>query len=77
MKKAKGTDICDLDKCPECGMKWTYKADGKVFSRVIGLEDPSVYDGVSWWGCPRCKAQWDRWTGKLTRKGSADGKATR
>lgn len=35
------------------------------WSRVIGIEDPMIYDGVSWWMCPDCKAKWDRWTGEL------------
>lgn len=34
------------------------------WSRIIGIEDPRVYDGVSWWKCPDCGAMWDRWTGE-------------
>ena len=32
------------------------------YSRIIGVEDPMVYDGVSWWKCPDCGTMWDRWT---------------
>jgi hypothetical protein len=46
-----------------------YGADDRHFYRVIGIEDPEVYDGVSWWRCPDCGSEWDRWTGKLTLTG--------
>lgn len=32
------------------------------FSRLIGIEDPTIYDGVSWWMCPDCKVTWKRFT---------------
>ncbi len=38
--------------------------DKKRFSRLIGVEDSSIYDGISWWQCPDCKQLWDRWSGK-------------
>jgi rubredoxin len=28
------------------------------FSRLIGVEIPDVYDGVSFWACPDCHAKW-------------------
>lgn len=37
------------------------------FSRLIGIEILGGYDGVSYWRCPDCNAEWDRWTGKLIR----------
>lgn len=58
-----------LTGCPECGSNWEYKVKRKKYSRLIGIEDPNIYDGVSWWRCPDCGATWDRWTGKLERKG--------
>lgn len=40
----------------------------KWFSRLIGVElpydDPGHYDGVSFWKCPDCETQWDRFTGE-------------
>lgn len=33
-------------------------------SRMVGIEDPRRYDGVSWWLCPDCGTRFDRWTGK-------------
>ena len=38
------------------------------FSKLIGIEDRDKYDGISWWACPFCNTQWDRWTGKITGK---------
>jgi hypothetical protein len=37
-------------------------APPRRFSRVIGVSDPRVYDGVSWWKCPDCNTYWDRFT---------------
>ena len=35
------------------------------FSKLIGVEDPYKYDGISYWECPFCGATWDRWTGEF------------
>jgi len=81
MKKTKRTKdvkyVDDLDQCPECGMEWKYEVDGKTYSKIIGREDPNIYDGICEWQCPGCGAIWDRFTNKLTKKGRSDGKATR
>ena len=61
------TSLPDRKKCPECGGLWEYFIRGERFSHVVGIEDPNVYDGVSWWRCPHCGATWDRWTGKLMK----------
>jgi len=61
------TSINSLSACPECGMKWKYKVKGKTYSKIIGAVK---YDRVSEWHCPLCSARWDRWTNKLTIKGS-------
>ena len=63
--------------CPECGCSWDggdipedireHYSEPFKWSRVIGIEDPRIYDGVSWWMCPECKAKWDRWTGELVK----------
>ena len=37
--------------------------DPKHFSiNVVGVEDPSKYDGVSFWLCTNCQRLFDRWT---------------
>jgi hypothetical protein len=33
------------------------------FSRIIGIEDSRIYDGISYYQCPDCFATWDRWHG--------------
>jgi len=30
------------------------------WSRVIGIEDPSIYDGISYYRCPDCDKMWKR-----------------
>jgi hypothetical protein len=60
-------------ECPECKSDLTgdpipqefldkgyYGDDTTHYSRVIGIEDPDVYDGISWWECPDCKHIWKR-----------------
>ena len=65
--------------CPECGMSWDggdipaedrkHYSPPYKWSRVIGVEDPKIYDGVSYWMCPMCESMWDRWTGeKIVRQ---------
>jgi rubredoxin len=66
----------NIDKhgeCPECGSSWDggdmpkeshkYYSPPYKWSRLIGIEDPRKYDGVSIWMCPDCKTQWDRFSG--------------
>jgi hypothetical protein len=37
--------------------------DPKHFSiNVVGVEDPSKYDGVSYYKCTNCQRLFDRWT---------------
>lgn len=36
----------------------------KHYSKLIGIDIPQKYDGVSIWMCPACSTRWDRWTGK-------------
>ncbi len=36
----------------------------RFFSRLVGIEIPGKYDGVSEWMCPDCETRWDRWTGE-------------
>ena len=37
------------------------------FSKLLGIEVREKYDGISYWMCPFCKTQWDRWTGEKTK----------
>jgi hypothetical protein len=61
-----------LSECPVCKGLWDggpvpkkyrkfYSAPYR-FSRLVGVEIPEKYDGISYWECPDCKTQWDRWT---------------
>lgn len=45
------------DNCPIC------KADMRdgQYSRVIGVEEPAVYDGILYWTCPDFGGAWHRW----------------
>jgi hypothetical protein len=64
--------------CPKCGANWKSKpipkkdrhyAKGSThFSRLVGIEIPEKFDGVSYWQCPDCHARWDRWTGKEVQR---------
>lgn len=31
------------------------------YSNMIGIEIPTVYDGVLYWECPYCHGRWHRW----------------
>jgi uncharacterized C2H2 Zn-finger protein len=48
--------------CPACGAVWAYEQDDHTYTRCIGVL--GGYDGVSYWRCPDCGAEWDRWTGE-------------
>lgn len=62
-----------LDICPHCNANLQgspipqasidagYYGDDTHFSNVIGIEIRGVYDGVLFWGCPRCGGRWHRW----------------
>lgn len=45
------------DRIPENIAEHYY---GTHWDRKIGIEDPYVYDGVSWWLCPDCGHLWKR-----------------
>jgi RNase P subunit RPR2 len=45
-----------LATCPHCAANLT---DG-VTSRVVGVEQPAVYDGVLYWACLDCGGRWHR-----------------
>lgn len=31
------------------------------YSRVVGHEESTIYDGILYWGCPDCGGTWHRW----------------
>jgi hypothetical protein len=74
------------DECPFCkadlsgepipeNLREMYPSGATHYSRLIGIEVPELYDGVSYWECPDCHVRWDRWTGKKIR--SVGGKPVR
>jgi len=83
-----GTKLLDPHtlECPSCKSSWDAgdipKENHKYYSppykyfRVVGIEVPGGYDGISYWQCPDCNTVWDRWTGEetlLPKKGVGDG----
>ena len=60
-------------RCPACAADWQaseippeqrqHYGNRTHYSRVVGVEVQG-YDGVSFWECPDCCVQWERWTGK-------------
>lgn len=35
--------------------------DKTHYSRMIGIENPRIYDGILYWKCPDCGGTWHRW----------------
>jgi rubredoxin len=64
----------DIRFCPVCTTDWQGKPilekdkhlykGATHYSRLIGVEIPEKYDGVSYWECPDCHTRWDRFTGE-------------
>ncbi len=70
--------------CSECGASWRgepipedarragYYGPPETasthYSRVIGIEIQGKYDGISFWRCPDCGAEWNRWTEELVTR---------
>jgi len=59
--------------CPACGVSWdvadtSKKTNRCTYSRLVGVTDPYVYDGVSLWKCPDCETEWDRWSCRVLRE---------
>lgn len=57
------------DYCAGCNETKRYSADGKEYSKVIGVEYQGCYDGVSEWRCPDCGRREGRWSGKVLGEG--------
>jgi hypothetical protein len=83
VKKLKLTPFdADQPNCPHCKANWIgdpipekyrhcYAPTSTHYHRVIGVElawdDPKHYDGVSYWRCPDCGSEWNRWTGEKVK----------
>lgn len=76
--------IANLAACPECLTSWQGEeippehrgTSGLThYSLLIGVEVLGGYDGISYWRCPHCAAEWNRWTGALVQAGNARGSA--
>jgi uncharacterized C2H2 Zn-finger protein len=62
--------IDEYGKCPKCGTSWDGGAIPKNirkhyskpyrWSRLIGVEIQEKYDGVWYWKCPDCGANFNR-----------------
>lgn len=71
------TNIDTLSHCPVCKCSWDagdipeaireHYSPPYKFSRLIGEEDPKLYDGVAFWKCPDCGSRWDRFTNKMLK----------
>jgi rubredoxin len=49
-----------------------YYGDEKAhFSKLIGIEDPTIYDGCLYWQCPDCNVKIPRWSEKSPLFGKA------
>ena len=57
------------DKTDEEVMEHVKESYGEPykFSKIVGIEDPKLYDGASWYMCPECNSRWDRWTGEIVK----------
>lgn len=68
----------NVEHCPNCNANLQGKPIPKKdqhlfgathFSEMIGIEDPYVYDGVSWWACKYCNHVWKRFPWSPDYKG--------
>ncbi len=58
-------------RCPKCLTSWQgtkipddvkhHYGNHTHFSKLIGIELPSVYDGIHHWKCPKCGEEFPRW----------------
>ncbi len=64
-------DVDRAESCPKCQCSWLgseipthnrhyYGPNTTHYSRLIGVEIPGYYDGVSFWKCPDCGATFSR-----------------
>lgn len=45
---------------PEVNKDECFGPQGRRWGTHIGIEDPYVYDGISWWKCGKCANIWKR-----------------
>ncbi len=57
-----GNSEDEAEKIARAYYGWTKEIPTR-FSRLVGIEDSTIYDGISYWQCPDCCATWDRWHG--------------
>jgi len=62
--------IGDSKRCPECNALWRDDDGGGV--HIVGIEDPFIYDGVSYWQCTKCETTWDRFKGHIVSREERD-----
>ena len=66
-------------QCPFCGadlrgepipeeLRKMYSPESIHYSRLLGIEVPELYAGVSFYERPECGVRWDRWTGEKVNK---------
>jgi hypothetical protein len=56
-------ETCSGDNnCFPCFPYGWKEPEDRFYSKVIGIEQPGVYDGVLYWLCPECGKAWQRWT---------------
>lgn len=55
---------------PEINKDECYGPQGTRWGRHIGIEDPKVYDGISWWKCGTCSYIFKRfpWSPEFKQK---------
>jgi rubredoxin len=59
-------------------VKESYGDPNAHFSRLVGIEDPNVYDGILFWQCPDCESKFQRFeeTSPLGRRAKLFGVKT-
>ena len=67
--KCGASDLGDVIS-PEVNKDECYGPQGKRWRKHIGIEDPEVYDGVSWWKCHACGHVWKRFPWSPEYEGS-------
>ncbi len=67
----------DHERCPHCGadlrgdpipteyleqnLYGAWDGEPRYYRRLIGVEDPRIYDSVLFSECPDCNRRWHRW----------------
>lgn len=59
------------ETCSYCGATLREERGHVIYSRMIGVKIPEIYDGVLFWQCPDCGKAWHRWGQHWQRYGAA------